>query len=388
MKNYNFDELVDRTNTDSLKYDGRQMFFGTDDLLPLWVADMDFKTPDFIVEALKDRLEHEVLGYTFRSDSYSEAIIQWLDKRHHWKVKKEWISFSPGVVAGLTLAIDTYSKPGDQIIVQPPVYFPFYDSIKGLGRKMVENPLKLVGGRYTFDLDDLKQKITTNTKMLLLCNPQNPGGTVWTKDELTELATICLENKVLIVSDEIHSDLVFEGHKHIPLPTLSKEIANNCIVCMAGSKTFNIAGLTTSFVVIPNKKLFVRYERTLKVPHLHMGNIFGSIALETAYRKGAGWVDQMVDYLQGNYRFLESYMADKLPNIKPMKPEATYLIWLDFSKYQLSDDDLNAKLIDAGVGLNRGVQFGKQGSGFMRINIGCPRVILEQALDRIEQAFG
>jgi cystathionine beta-lyase len=388
MKNYNFDELVDRTNTNSLKYDGRQMFFGTDDLLPLWVADMDFKTPDFIVEALKDRLEHEVLGYTFRSDSYSDAIIQWLDKRHNWKVKKEWISFSPGVVAGLTLAIDTYSKPGDEIIVQPPVYFPFYDSIKGLGRKMVENPLKLAGGRYTFDLDDLKQKITANTKMLLLCNPQNPGGMVWTKDELTELATICLENKVLIVSDEIHSDLVFEGHKHIPLPTLSDEIANNCIVCMAGSKTFNIAGLTTSFVVIPNKKLFVRYERTLKVPHLHMGNIFGSIALETAYREGAGWVDQVVDYLQGNYRFLESYLADKLPNIKPMKPEATYLIWLDFSEYQLSDDDLNAKLIDAGVGLNRGVQFGKQGSGFMRINIGCPRATLEQALGRIEQAFG
>ncbi|WP_159517607.1 MalY/PatB family protein [Sunxiuqinia indica] len=388
MKNYNFDELVDRTNTNSLKYDGRQMFFGTDDLLPLWVADMDFKTPDFIVEALKDRLEHEVLGYTYRSDSYSDAIIQWLDKRHNWKVKKEWISFSPGVVAGLTLAIDTYSKPGDEIIVQPPVYFPFYDSIKGLGRKMVENPLKLVGGRYTFDLDDLKQKITANTKMLLLCNPQNPGGMVWTKDELTELATICLENKVLIVSDEIHSDLVFDGHKHIPLPTLSDEIANNCIVCMAGSKTFNIAGLTTSFVVIPNKKLFVRYERTLKVPHLHMGNIFGSIALETAYREGAGWVDQAVDYLQGNYRFLESYLADKLPKIKPMKPEATYLIWLDFSEYQLSDDELNAKLIDAGVGLNRGVQFGKQGSGFMRINIGCPRATLEQALGRIEQAFG
>lgn len=387
MKNYNFDELVDRTNTNSIKYDAREQFFGNGEVLPLWVADMDFKTPDFIVQALKQRLEHEVLGYTFRGDSYADAIINWLDLRHGWKVEKEWISFSPGVVAGLTLAIDTYSKPGDEVIVQPPVYFPFFDSVKGMSRKMIENPLKLENGRYTFDLEDLKSKISPKTKMLLLCNPQNPGGMVWTKAELEALATVCLENKVLIVSDEIHADLVFEGHRHIPLPTLSDEIANNCVVCMAGSKTFNIAGLTTSFVVIPNKKLFVRYERTLKVPHLHMGNIFGSLALETAYREGADWVDQMVDYLQENYRFLESFLKENLPQVVPMKPEATYLIWLDFSAFQLSDEELNDKLIQAGVGLNRGVQFGKQGGGYMRINIGCPKATLEQALIRMKEAF-
>ncbi len=387
MKNYNFDELVDRTNTNSIKYDAREQFFGNGEVLPLWVADMDFKTPDFIVQALKQRLEHEVLGYTFRGDSYADAIINWLDLRHGWKVEKEWISFSPGVVAGLTLAIDTYSKPGDEVIVQPPVYFPFFDSVKGMSRKMIENPLKLENGRYTFDLEDLKSKISPKTKMLLLCNPQNPGGMVWTKAELEALATVCLENKVLIVSDEIHADLVFEGHRHIPLPTLSDEIANNCVVCMAGSKTFNIAGLTTSFVVIPNKKLFVRYERTLKVPHLHMGNIFGSLALETAYREGADWVDQMVDYLQENYRFLEFFLKENLPQVVPMKPEATYLIWLDFSAFQLSDEELNDKLIQAGVGLNRGVQFGKQGSSYMRINIGCPKATLEQALIRMKEAF-
>ncbi|WP_339738749.1 PatB family C-S lyase [uncultured Sunxiuqinia sp.] len=387
MKNYNFDELVDRTNTNSIKYDAREQFFGNGEVLPLWVADMDFKTPDFIVQALKQRLEHEVLGYTFRGDSYADAIINWLDLRHGWKVEKEWISFSPGVVAGLTLAIDTYSKPGDEVIVQPPVYFPFFDSVKGMSRKMIENPLKLENGRYTFDLEDLKSKISAKTKMLLLCNPQNPGGMVWTKAELEALATVCLENKVLIVSDEIHADLVFEGHRHIPLPTLSDEIANNCVVCMAGSKTFNIAGLTTSFVVIPNKKLFVRYERTLKVPHLHMGNIFGSLALETAYREGADWVDQMVDYLQENYRFLEFFLKENLPQVVPMKPEATYLIWLDFSAFQLSDQELNDKLIQAGVGLNRGVQFGKQGSSYMRINIGCPKATLEQALIRMKEAF-
>jgi cystathionine beta-lyase len=363
------------------------MFFGSSDVLPLWVADLDFKTPDFIINALKNRLEHEVLGYTFRDDRYFGSIINWLDKRHDWKVEQEWISFSPGVVAGLTLAVESFSKKGDEVIVQPPVYFPFFDAVKGTGRKMVENPLKLENGRYAFDFEDLKNKITPKTKILLLCNPQNPGGMVWTKDELTELANICLENKILVISDEIHSDLVYDGHKHIPLPLISEEIANNCVVCMAASKTFNIAGLTTSFVVIPNKKLFARYERTLKVPHLHMGNIFGSLALETAYREGAEWVDEMLRYLHDNYLYLENFLKENVPQIIPMKPEATYLIWLDFSAFNMSDTDLNEKLINAGVGLNKGVQFGKQGSGFMRINIGCTRSTLEQALNLIKVAF-
>lgn len=387
MKKYNFDELVDRTNTNCIKYDGRQMFFGTEDVLPLWVADMDFKTPDFIINALKERLEHEVLGYTFRDDSYAESITNWLEKRHAWKVEKEWLSFSPGVVAGLTLAIEAFSKPGDEVIVQPPVYFPFFDSVKGTGRKMVENPLKLENGRYTFDLEDLKQKITPETKLLLLCNPQNPGGMVWTREELEALTAICLENKVLIISDEIHSDLVFEGHKHIPLPTISEEVAQSCVVCMAGSKTFNIAGLTTSFVVIPNKRLLARYERELKVPHLHMGNIFGSVALETAYREGEAWLEQMLVYLQENMQLVRTYLKENLPQVVPMEPEATYLVWLDFNALGLYDEELNERLLKAGVGLNRGVQFGKQGSGYMRINIGCQRSTLLQALECIKAAF-
>lgn len=387
MKKYNFDELVDRTNTNCIKYDGRQMFFGTEDVLPLWVADMDFKTPDFIINALKERLEHEVLGYTFRDDSYAESITNWLEKRHAWKVEKEWLSFSPGVVAGLTLAIEAFSKPGDEVIVQPPVYFPFFDSVKGTGRKMVENPLKLENGRYTFDLEDLKQKITSETKLLLLCNPQNPGGMVWTREELEALTAICLENKVLIISDEIHSDLVFEGHKHIPLPTISEEVAQSCVVCMAGSKTFNIAGLTTSFVVIPNKRLLARYERELKVPHLHMGNIFGSVALKTAYREGKAWLEQMLVYLQENMQLVRTYLKENLPQVVPMEPEATYLVWLDFNALGLSDEELNERLLKAGVGLNRGVQFGKQGSGYMRINIGCQRSTLLQALECIKAAF-
>ncbi|WP_423126387.1 MalY/PatB family protein [Gaoshiqia sp. Z1-71] len=388
VRTYNFDEQINREGTNCIKYDARKFFFGKEDVLPLWVADMDFKTPDFILNAIKKRLEHEILGYTFRPDSYFQSIIGWMKERHNWPVEKEWISFSPGVVAGLTLAIETFSKPGDEVVVQPPVYFPFFDSVKSTGRQMLENPLKLVNGRYTFDLDDLRSKITSKTKLLLLCNPQNPGGMVWTKEELTALATLCLENKILIISDEIHSDLVFNGHKHIPLPTLSDEIAQNCVVCMAPSKTFNLAGLTTSFLIIPNKRHFARYERTLKIPHLHMGNIFGTIALEAAYTHGSGWVDQLVGYIQANFDFLEDWLSRNLPQVRVMKAEATYLAWLDFSALGLTDEELNEKLLDAGVGLNRGVQFGKQGSGYMRINLGCTRATLNEALNRIAKIGG
>jgi Bifunctional PLP-dependent enzyme with beta-cystathionase and maltose regulon repressor activities len=387
MKKYSFDEIIDRTGTNCLKYDARNSFFGNPDVLPLWVADMDFRTPDFIIDAIKKRAEHEILGYTFRTESYSKSIINWLKERHNWEIKPEWISFSPGVVAGLTLAIQSLSEAGDGVIVQPPVYNPFYDSIKGSGRQMIENSLKLENGRYYFDLDDLRGKITPATKLLLLSNPHNPGGMAWTKEELSALAQICLENKIIIISDEIHSDLIFEGYKHTPLAGISEEIAQNCVTLMAPSKTFNTAGLTTSFVVIPNKRHFVAYERVMRLPHLHMGNIFGTVALEAAYTRGEEWLSQLLVYLQDNYKLLESFFAERMPEVKVMRPEATYLIWIDFSAYGLSDDDLNKKLIDAGVGLNRGTQFGKQGSGFMRMNIGCPRSILNEALERIEKAF-
>ena len=384
---YNFDELVDRTKTNCVKYDGRKMFFGNEDVLPLWVADMDFRTPDFIVKAIRERAGHEIFGYTFRSENYSRSIVDWLKRRHNWEIKPEWISFSPGVVAGLTMAIEAFSMPGDGVIIQPPVYFPFFDSVKGTGRELIENPLRQENGRYYFDLDDLKRKITARTKLLLLCNPHNPGGMAWNEKELTELAKICMENKVLIVSDEIHSDLIFPGFKHTPLAGISEEIAQNCVICMAPSKTFNTAGLTTSFLVIPNKRHFVAYERVMRLPHLHMGNIFGTVALEAAYTHGDEWLEQLINYLHTNYIFLENFFAEYLPEAKVMKPEATYLIWIDFSAYGLTNEDLNQKLIEGGVGLNRGVQFGKQGSGFMRMNIGCPKSVLEEALIRIRKVF-
>jgi len=387
MKIYNFDELIDRTNTNCVKYDGRKAFFGNADVLPLWVADMDFRTPDFIVDAIKKRTEHEIFGYTFRGESYHKAIVNWLKRRHNWEIKPEWISFSPGVVAGLTMAIEALSKPGDGVIIQPPVYFPFFDSVKGTGRQMIENPLKLENGRFYFDLEDLKSKITPTTRLLLLSNPHNPGGMAWNEEELTALAQICIENKILIISDEIHSDLIFDGFRHTPLAGISEEIAQNCVICMAPSKTFNTAGLTTSFLIIPNKRHFVAYERVMRLPHLHMGNIFGTVALEAAFTYGDEWLAQLLRYIQDNYEALEQFFGEYLPEVKVMRPESTFLIWIDFSAFGLADEALNQKLIDGGIGLNRGVQFGREGSGYMRMNIGCPRSVLMEALQRIQRAL-
>lgn len=388
MKKYDFDEIIPREGTSCIKYDARDWIFKTDDVLPLWVADMDFRTPDFIVDAIKKRADHEIYGYTFKPESYYQSIIGWMKRRHNWNIKKEWISSSPGVVAGFTLAIETFSKPGDEVIVQPPVYFPFFDSVKGTKRKMIENPLKLQKGRYTFDFEDLKSKISDQTKLLLLCNPQNPGGMAWTREELEQLSSICNENGVMVISDEIHSDLVFGGRDHIPFTTVSEEAAGNSIVFMAPSKTFNVAGLSSSVAIIPNKTNFARYERALNVGHLGMGNIFGTVALEAAYSNGDEWLEQMMDYVWENYLFLEKFIAPKLPKVKVMKPEATYLIWLDFNEYGMNDKELFQFTIDeAKVGLNNGGKFGTGGDGWLRINIACPRSILEEALQRLEKAF-
>jgi cystathionine beta-lyase len=354
----------------------------------MWVADMDFPTPDFIVEAIQKRLDHHVYGYTFKSDSWYESIIGWMKRRHNWDVKREWISFSPGVVAGIALAIETFSKAGDEIIVQPPVYFPFFDVVKATRRKLVENPLKLENGRYSFDFDDLRSKITGNTRLLLLCNPQNPGGTVRTRKELEELSEICLENNIMVISDEIHSDLIYNGHTHIPYASVSEEAAANCVICMAPSKTFNTAGLCTSVVIIPGKTSFTRYERTLDVGHFGMGNIFGSVALEAAYTFGDKWLEQLKGYLWNNYLILEEFFRRNLPETGVMRPEATYLIWLDFRKYGMNDAQLQTFMTEqAKVGLNNGGRFGKGGDGWMRINTGCPEPILREGLERIGRAF-
>jgi cysteine-S-conjugate beta-lyase len=388
MKQYNFNEIVPREGTNCVKYDLREKYFNSPDVLPLWVADADLKTPDFITDAIKLRAKHEIYGYTFQPESYFNAIAGWMKRRHNWSVNREWISFSPGVVAGITFAIQTFSKPGDGVVIQPPVYFPFFDCVKGTKRKVIENPLKLENNRYYFDLEDLKAKIDQNTRLLLLCNPQNPGGTVRTREELAELSGFCCDHNIIIISDEIHSDLVFDGHRHVPLATASDAAEANSIILMAPSKTFNVAGLATSVVIIPDKQKRLRYERTLNVGHLGMGNIFGSVALEAAYTHGDEWLQQLMEYLWNNYLYLEDFFHKHLPRVKVMKPEATYLIWLDFTDYGMNDAELIQFATEKSkVGLNNGGRFGSGGDGWLRLNIACPRSILKEALERLKAAF-
>jgi len=387
MKHYNFDEIIERRGTDCVKYDLLESYFGNGDALPLWVADTDFRTPDFIMDALHNRMNHEVLAYSYRPDSYYEAIINWMEKKHGWKIDREMITSSPGVVSAVTMLIMALSEPGDKVIVQTPVYFPFFTSIKGSGREMIENPLMLKDGRYTFDFENLRQIIDSQTKLLILCSPHNPGGMVWTKEELEELSRICIENGIIIISDEIHADLVFTGNKHIPVPMVSDEIAMNSAVLMAASKTFNVAGLSTAFVIIPNKKIRVKYERVLRTIHIDSGNIFGNIATEAALANGYDWLNQLMIYLEDNYNYLENFLTARMPKIKIMRPEATFLVWLDFTAYNLSEIQLAKLLIDGGVALNKGSIFGTGGEGFFRLNFGCPRAVLEEGLKKIEKAL-
>jgi len=384
---YNFDEIINRQNTNCVKYDLNQEIFGTNDILPMWVADMDFKTPDFIIDAVKERAEHPVYGYTFRPDSYYQSIIDWVKRRNNWNIDKEWIGFCPGIVPAVNMAVMAFSNPGDKIIVQPPVYFPFFNAVELNGRRLVYNQLQLKNGRYGFDLEDLKKKtVDPAVKMLILSNPHNPGGSVWSKTELEELATICIENNVLIISDEIHGDLVYKPNKYIPLSSIYNEIAQHTVSFIAPSKTFNIAGMSSASSIISNKVLRQRYNEIIEQLHIGMGNMFGIVALEAAYKNGDNWLNQLLEYLQENVKLTQEFIESHIPEIKMIKPEGTYLVWLDFSKLGLNNKELDDLLIKkAKVGLNSGYTFGPGGDGFMRINIACPKPILEKALKQIKE---
>jgi cystathionine beta-lyase len=387
MTKYNFDEIIERRGTDCVKYDMLELYFGNSDALPLWVADTDFRVPDFIMDAMRKRMNHEILAYSYRPEGYFDAIINWMERKHDWKIEREMITSSPGVVSAVTMLIMALSEPGDKVIVQPPVYFPFFTSIKGSDRKMIENPLTIKDGRYTFDFENLKQIIDSKTKLLILCSPHNPGGMVWTLEELEELGRICSDNGIVIISDEIHCDLVFKGNKHIPIPMVSDQVEMNSAVLMAASKTFNVAGLSTAFVVIPNKRLRLKYEKVLNTIHISSGNIFGNIATEAAFQHGYEWLDQLMEYLEQNYRFLETFITEKMPRVKIMQPEATYLVWLDLRAYNLSEKALEKILIEGGIALNHGSKFGTGGEGYFRLNFGCPRSVLEEGLIRLEKAL-
>jgi len=385
--NYNFDEIINRENTNCVKYDLRKNIFGRDDIIPMWVADMDFKTPDFIFEAIKERLNHQILGYSIRSEGFYNSIINWQKTRHNHTVKKEWIAFSPGVVPAISLCIQAFTQPGDKVIVQPPVYFPFFSSTLESGRQLIYNPLKIENNQYTFDFENLEKQIDSRTKMLLLSSPHNPVGRVWQKSELERLAEICLKNNILIIADEIHCDLVFHNFEHIPFATISEQVANNTITCIAPSKTFNMAGMATSALIISNPALLTTYNNLLQTMHIGGGNIFGSIALESAFTHGQKWLRELMNYLKTNLDLLQKYISQRIPEIEVVKPQATYLVWLNCKGLGLNDEQLTDFMINkAGLALNAGTMFGQGGSGFQRMNIACPKESLINALQQLESA--
>jgi len=381
---YNFNEIIDRKDTDCIKYDKLKNYFGKGNLLPLWVADMDFKVPPCISEAVIQRAEHEIYGYSFRGDDCIKSVQNWLQNRHNWTVPEEWISSSPGVVTGLSLLLMSLTKEGDKIAVQPPVYHPFFHVVNDTKRKLVHNPLIRTKMGYLMDfiqLEDLAQK---GLKAIIISNPHNPVGRVWTKDELLKLGDLAKKHDFLIFSDEIHQDLIFEGHKHIPLASLSDDLAQRTITCIAPSKTFNVAGLASSVIIIPNSALKQKYEKLLSSLHLDSGNLFGHIAMKAGYENGTEWLDQLMIYLKGNVDFLKTYLHEHLPDIKLIEPEATYLVWLDCRSLGMPTEKLHQLLIDqAGVALNKGTTFGSEGEGYLRMNIGCPHSVLKEAMEKI-----
>ncbi|MDD2559817.1 MAG: PatB family C-S lyase, partial [Bacteroidales bacterium] len=374
----NFDEIIDRHNTNSLKHDSCAQIFGREDVLPLWVADMDFPCPDVVIQAIKKRLEHPVFGYFNHSDAFYQSIMGWMRRRHAWEIEKDWICFSPGVVSGLAMAVQAFSRPGDKIIVQPPVYHPFYYVVERQNRVLLYNNLILKEDQYSIDFADLEEKLKLGAKILLLCNPHNPVGRSWTKEDLQKLGELCLKYSCLVVSDEIHSDLIMAGHVHTPMASLGSSIAGNTITFMAPSKTFNLAGMASSEAIISNavlRKAFCGISQ--EALHVNLGNTFGDVALEAAYTQGEAWLNALLDYLNGNLNYLTDFVSHQLPSLRLYRHEATYLVWVDFSALGLEHKALQHKLVyEAGLGFSEGSIFGPGGEQHMRINIACPRSVL------------
>ncbi len=384
---FDFDKMINREYTASVKYDLRPVYFGKADVLPMWVADMDFETPEFIRNAVMQRAQHPVYGYSIRTDDYYQSIINWLDRRMNRKIEKGWILFSPGVVPAINIAVQAFTQPGDGIIVQPPVYFPFFNAIKNNNRKQVLNPLLLKDDHYSIDFDDLEKK-AGQAKMLLLSSPHNPVGRCWKEDELKQLAEICVKHNVLILSDEIHGDLIMPGFKHTPTASLSEEIARQTITCIAPSKTFNLAGLATSSVIISDEKLRNTYANALERIHISNGNLFGSVASIAGYNHGDIWLDELMQYVKSNFDFLNEALEDNFETLDVISLEATYLAWVDFRKTGLKDKEIKDKLIfEAGLGLSHGPLFGQGGQGFQRINLATPQSVVEEAVECLGKVF-
>lgn len=377
---FDFDKLVERRGTDSVKWD-----LADDDVIPMWVADMDFESPREVQEAIMDRVKHGVYGYTIELDNLFEAVTKWVSRRHNWTIEREWIVFTPGVMPGILGILQAITRPGDKVILQSPVYTPFFRAVRNSGCHVLNNQLKYENNRYTMNFPDLEEKAKDpRTRALILCNPHNPVGRVWTREELSTVGKICLENDVVMISDEIHSDLIYKEYKHIPLASICDEFAENSITCIAPSKTFNLAGLNTAFLVIPDSRVRREFQN-MSLPK--RATIFGGIAAEAAYTYGDNWLDALLDYLDDNRRLLAGYLKARTPQIKVVEPEGTYLVWLDCRQLGMDNDGLEKFMLEkAGIWVNQGYSFGSGGDGFIRMNIGCPRPILEKALGRLNAA--
>jgi cystathionine beta-lyase len=393
---WNFDEIIDRTDTCSMKWEPeilcKKFGPGRENLLPLWVADMDFNCPSVVRQAMEKRLAHQVYGYTMPDPGYNEALISWYRRRHQWEIDDRWILTSPGIVPATNYLIQRFSLPGDRVLIQTPVYYPFAASIAANGRGIVENPLKIANGRYEMDFDDLEKKVRDpRVKIAVLCSPHNPVGRVWTREELERFGSICIDNHVLVFADEIHCDLIMPGYRHICFQGISQEFADHSITGNAASKTFNLAGLQQSSLIIPNDRLrneFSLYFETLGVGPGGFGTLFGAIAAQAAYNLAEPWLDDLIKYLNQNFVYLKTAIESRLPGVKVFDLEGTYLAWVDFRPLGLSPDQtIRAVEEDAGLALDHGDWFGKNGAGFERVNIACPRSILTKAVEAMVAAF-
>lgn len=381
-----FDNTTERYGLNSIKWDKAREIYGCDNLIPMWVADMDFQPPESVIQAVVQRAQNGFYGYESSPAGYVDTFQSWLSTRHDWTIPREWITHSPGVVSGLSFAVRAFTQPGDKIVIQTPVYHPFFSIIKRNKRELLENPLIIKDGRYTMDFADLEQKFASGAKAMILCSPHNPVGRVWSREELTELANLADRYGILILADEIWSDLVLPGNKHIPVATIDSGIAERSVTFMAPSKTFNVAGFYLSNVIIPNEELRKQYRSSVEDLALSALNSFGVCGAEAAYREGAVWLDELREYLKGNVEYTLNRIAEQIPSIKVLPPEGTYLLWLDCREIPLPAEELNSFFAQkAGVAFTDGRSFG--GVGFQRMNIACPRSTITRALDQIENAL-
>lgn len=382
-----FEKVPDRSGTRSVKWDLNKVLFGSEEVLPMWVADMDFSTPPEVVDALVERAKHGIFGYTVTDEAMNHAIAGWLRNRHSWEIKHPWLLYSPGVVTTLHMAVQALTEKEDKLLIQTPVYPPFYDLAKKHERPLLTNPLKLENGRYEIDFENFEEQLKKGVKAFILCNPHNPVGRVWTAEELNKMADLCLQYNTLIFSDEIHADLVFQPNKHIPVASISKEISKQTITCMSPTKTFNLAGLQASFAVIEDTAIRKKLESHFEKHGLKMLNTMGIVAMEASFKKGEKWLDGLLGVLDQHLSYVMESFKDR-EEIDIVNPEGTYLIWMDCRKLKMNNKELKDFFgKEAKVGLNDGLSFGKEGEGFMRLNVGCPRITLEQGVNRILTAL-